>query len=188
MIDLIVKRDQRDFNMSMKKKLTPQQLANLTDDLLPEVDDTVNLGNNTKEFKDAYIDGVAYIDYADLTTAAISSSVITSADITKGTIDELWITDKAVKTGTYTALLTDTVIYVNTATAFTITLPAVATAEGKVYTFIKTDSAAEVLTLDGNASEKIDASVTYVAIDAQYDSATIICDGTQWYIISTKLA
>lgn len=77
----------------------------------------------------------------------------------------------------------------STGGAYSITLPAVATVgAGGWYTFIKNDAAASAITLDGNSSETIDGSTTYAGIDADYDAVTIITDGTEWFIVSRKLA
>lgn len=93
------------------------------------------------------------------------------------------------KTGAYTAALTDDVIQGDTnGGAFTITLPAVATATGKIYTFIRTGAGVNALTIDGNAAETIDGAATNATMDAQYDSLTIWCDGTEWFIIARKIA
>jgi len=162
-----------------EKKISKASLAHLTGSLIPEQDDKISLGSSTKEFKDAHFDGTVNID----------SLAADAATLTAATIDgSLKLTNQDAKTGTYTAKITDHILLVDTTTAFTVTLPVAATATGQVLTIIKTDSAANACTLDGNGSEKIDASVTYVAVDAQYDSVTLLCDGSNWFIISTKLA
>ena len=61
----------------------------------------------------------------------------------------------------------------------TITLYAASGNAGKVITVKKTDSSTNAVTLDGNASETIDGATT-LALTAQYDSATVVCDGTNW--------
>lgn len=81
-----------------------------------------------------------------------------------------------------------TIFLPNTA-AFTLTLPAVADCEvGTGFRFVKTTSDAAAVTLDGNASETIDGATTYAAMDAQYDCATIVSDGTAWIITSRDIA
>ena len=72
--------------------------------------------------------------------------------------------------------------------AYAITLPAVATSAGAWYTFKKTDAAANAITLTGNGAETIDGSNTNATIDAQYDTISIYCDGSAWYIFSEDLA
>lgn len=85
------------------------------------------------------------------------------------------------KTGNYTATLADELILCSGA-AFTITLPAASTSTGKVLTIKKTDStAANIITIDGNASETIDGATTQ-ALTSQYESMKITCDGSNWQI------
>jgi hypothetical protein len=87
------------------------------------------------------------------------------------------------KTGAYT--LTDddyTVTCDSSGGAFTITLPAASGRTGRVYNIKKTDSSANAVTVDGNASETIDGATT-VVITTQYDSLQIQSDGSNWHII-----
>ena len=63
--------------------------------------------------------------------------------------------------------------------AVTITFYAASGNAGKLITVKKTDSSANAVTLDGNASETLDGATT-ATLTAQYDSATFICDGTNW--------
>ena len=63
----------------------------------------------------------------------------------------------------------------------TVTLPAVATNKGRLLTIKKIDSSANTVTIDGSGSETIDGDTTKV-ISSQYDSITIISDGSAWYI------
>lgn len=66
--------------------------------------------------------------------------------------------------------------------AITVNLPASASNTHKTYTIKKIDSSGNAVTLDGNGSETIDGSTTH-ALSGQYDSVTIVCDGTEWHII-----
>ena len=74
------------------------------------------------------------------------------------------------------------VIYLvsNSSTAVTATLPTAASIEGK-NVHVKRLGTANV-TVDGNSSETIDGSATFV-LTSQYSSVTMISDGTNWYII-----
>lgn len=77
----------------------------------------------------------------------------------------------------------DVVLLVDaTAGAVTVTLPAAASSSGRVLYVKKTDASGNAVTLDGNASETIDGATT-LAIATQYQSYTVICDGTGWWII-----
>jgi hypothetical protein len=65
----------------------------------------------------------------------------------------------------------------------TLTLPAAASSNGFIYTIKKVDSAVGVVTVDGNASETIDGSLTYL-LSNQYQFVTISCDGSTWHVTS----
>lgn len=88
------------------------------------------------------------------------------------------------ETGTVTLDRDDDVVLCSASGgAFTVTLPAVASFQHKVYTIMKTDSGGNAVTVDGNASETINGATTQ-ALAAQYDSITIVCNGTAWFIIA----
>jgi len=85
-------------------------------------------------------------------------------------------------TANTTATLTDGIFLVDTSSgAITITLPAASTATNKRYSF-KLIDATNTFTIDGNASETIDGATTKV-LSTLYDSLTIICDSSAWWII-----
>jgi len=67
--------------------------------------------------------------------------------------------------------------------AITVTLPAAASCTGAGFVFKKTTADAVAVTLDGNGAETIDGSATNAAMDAQYDTLSIISDGTAWHIV-----
>lgn len=152
----------------MVKKLLGEQLQSISHDIMPEADDTVSLGAESKEFKNLYVDDTAYIDNIHTWVRGNHTSVSSA----------------------YTALLTDDVILGDTSGgAFTITLPKVADAPtGKIYTFIRDGSGTNALTIDGDGSETIDGAATHATMDAQYDSITIINTGTEWIVIASKIA
>lgn len=88
----------------------------------------------------------------------------------------------ASKTSDYTATGDETIIPCAPAASMTITLPAASTMTGKSLTIIKTDSdLAKTVTIDGNASETINGATTYV-LYTQYESVTIKCDGSNWFV------
>lgn len=69
-----------------------------------------------------------------------------------------------------------------TSAAFIATLPSAASTSGRMYTFKKTDSSTNKITIDGNASETIDGIITYPLIERN-QSVTIQSNGTNWNII-----
>jgi len=64
----------------------------------------------------------------------------------------------------------------------TITLPASASHTNRIYTIKKIDSSQHKVTIDANSTETIDGEETIV-LNLQYSYVTIICDGTEWWII-----
>jgi hypothetical protein len=87
------------------------------------------------------------------------------------------------KTAAYTANGNDYVIRCNATTAaFTVTLPAAASNTGRAYVIKKTDNSANAVTIDANASELIDGSLT-VALTTLNQVVRICCNGTGWDVI-----
>ena len=83
----------------------------------------------------------------------------------------------------YTATTSDNFIACNAnGGAITITLYTAVGNSGRQLLVKKTDSSANAVTVDGNSSETIDGATTY-AITIQYESITIISDGSNWHII-----
>ncbi len=65
----------------------------------------------------------------------------------------------------------------------TITLPTASANTNRVISFVKLDTAAGALIIDGENSETINDATT-VTLPGYLDSIDIICDGTNWKIIS----
>jgi hypothetical protein len=88
------------------------------------------------------------------------------------------------KTANYTVTTNDgDNVHVNvdaTAGAVTITLYAISGSTDKVITVKKTDSSANAVILDGNASETLDGALTQT-ISSQYDAQTYVSNGTSWH-------
>ncbi len=106
--------------------------------------------------------------------------------LTTPTINGSKMSDPAVKTGAYTLTTTNSIIRADASgSAFTLTLPAAATAgPGTTYTIIRADIAesTNLLTIDANASELIAGNLNYILYPS--DVITIECDGTGWNVIS----
>lgn len=91
------------------------------------------------------------------------------------------------KTANYTLLATDSVIFVDSfGGAFTLTLPPASANTGKVFQMKKTDSSFNLVTIDGNASETIDGSLTRT-LATENESYTIVSDGTNWKILDHEI-
>ena len=76
---------------------------------------------------------------------------------------------------------THNIILCNTG-SYTVTLPAASSNTNRVYTIKNIDTDGDNITIDGNASETIDGSTTYV-LSTYNQTITIACDGTNWFII-----
>jgi len=81
-----------------------------------------------------------------------------------------------------TADLGKLILCPNTA-AYTVTLPGAADSAGRMLQFKKTTSDAVTVTLDGAGAETIDGATTSTVLDGQYDTITIVSDGTSWHIV-----
>lgn len=89
----------------------------------------------------------------------------------------------SIKTGNYTAQLSDNVLLGDaTGGAIIFTLPPAASAVGSVFFFKKIDVSANVVTVKGNIAELVDGANTFL-INTQYAAITVVSDGTQWWII-----
>jgi len=66
---------------------------------------------------------------------------------------------------------------------YTVTLPAAASNTGRVYSIKNIDSDCDDITIDGNSTETIDGSATYV-LDSYNNVVRIISDGSNWFIIN----
>jgi hypothetical protein len=77
--------------------------------ILPDDDDLVDLGASSKQFKDLYLDGVAYIDslQADQLGAALdaNSQAITNINVDSGAIDGTVIGANSAAAGTFAAVV-----------------------------------------------------------------------------------
>ena len=82
-------------------------------------------------------------------------------------------------TSTYTIDNEDCVVNCTSGT-FTVTLPTAVGLEGQY--FIIKNSGTGVITIDGDGSETIDGSLTFI-LSTRYESITVISNGLNWNII-----
>lgn len=83
----------------------------------------------------------------------------------------------------YTVTADNSVILAQCTVAnITFTLPPASTVEGKRYDFKKIDSTAFYMVIDGSGGDTIDGNLT-VSTNVQWESLTIISNGTNWFII-----
>lgn len=85
---------------------------------------------------------------------------------------------------TYTPSLYEDILIVNLTANTTINLPEASTATSKAY-YIYKNTGAHQLIIDGYAGEYIDGGETYT-ITNHYECVQIVCDGTEWFVISKK--
>jgi len=62
-----------------------------------------------------------------------------------------------------------------------VNLPAPPISAGRLLYIKKTDSSTNTVTIDQNGSETIDGGASYVLYN-QFESVTLICDGTNWHV------
>lgn len=88
-----------------------------------------------------------------------------------------------VTTSTYAVVDDDYLILCDASSnAITVALPSASSKEGRELTIKKVDATGNAVTIDGDASENIDGSSS-ASISSQYESVTLISNGSDWYII-----
>lgn len=102
-------------------------------------------------------------------------------------IAQRWITRSISSTDTLTTADERKLILASASGgAVTVNLPAAATAgDGFVVAVKRTNSGANAVTIDGNSSETIDGSATYV-LSNQYHGVILQCDGSNWNILAVS--
>jgi hypothetical protein len=87
-----------------------------------------------------------------------------------------------VKTSAYAITTADEIILANVASGgFTVTLPT-AVGNTNAFTVKKTDSSANIVVIGTTSSQTIDGGTT-AQIKVQYDSISVVSDGSNWFII-----
>lgn len=121
-------------------------------------------------------DGEAY----RLNDAGSESKLLTSATT-------LSVTSKTFADSGYTATTSDNVILIDASGgAFTLNLFAASGNTGARLYIKKTDSSFNAVTIDANLTETIDGATT-TTLNTQNEVVEIICDGTNWQIVSRKI-
>jgi len=93
------------------------------------------------------------------------------------------LTPTASKTTTYVTAAGEYVLCDTSSGAFTVTLPAAATAAtGAQVGFKMVGTGNLALTIEGDGSETIDGALNKTLL-AQYESLVLLCDGSNWHII-----
>lgn len=95
----------------------------------------------------------------------------------------------AVSSDNYTVLDDDGYRHIHMTTAAsdrTVTLPTASANTDRILTIKKVDSGAGKVTVDGEGAETIDGATTII-LYSQYDSATLVCDGSGWHRIGNSM-
>lgn len=149
----------------------------------------VNLGSSSKRFNDLYMAGEAKGLRLESVGSLPSSSGTAIGRLvifggkpyydTGSTYTKIGSGDVAVlsKSANYTALMDDDVILCTN--TITISLPLAASATKRL---VIKNTGTGTVTIDASGSETIDGALTY-DLSVQYESITIVSDGTGWYII-----
>ena len=130
-------------------------LSEVTVDIEPKYTKTVDVGSPSKYFKDGYFDNIH----------------------TSGAVYD-W--NSVVVTSDYTASASDFILADASAGNITITLPA--PVDGAKVAVKKIDSSANTVTINPNATEKIDG-LSSLTLSTQYESYYLYSDGSNWYIL-----
>lgn len=85
-------------------------------------------------------------------------------------------------TSDVTANIGDVILSDASGGPITITLPPVANAIHNKIRVKKVDSSANIITIDGDGADTIDGNTT-ISLTVQYESYTLISDGSEWFII-----
>jgi len=88
------------------------------------------------------------------------------------------------KTGAYTLVSTDRVVFASAASPYTLTLPSAV--NGQEYTIVKTDNNANLITIAATGVAKINGVSTYVNLNALNKHVTVVSNGTDWFVTSSN--
>jgi len=120
------------------------------------------------------------------TLSTNSAATPTVAGIVTSYADLVQSRAKVVSSADYTVLDTDgfdQVLVTTGASDRTMTLPTASANTGRVIEFVKMDSGAGDVIIDGESTETINGSTT-TTFSGQYSYCKVICDGTEWIILT----
>lgn len=136
----------------------------------------ITLPKNTKTNLDGLTRKEATIVYATDQAKAYVDTGSTLVALLTGAATNLTVSSQST---TYTVSISDDVLLVSAASAWTLTLPTAVGNIGKVFRFVRTDATTNAITIDGNASETIDGVTTY-NLTGQHNFIAIVSDGSNW--------
>jgi len=180
------------FNFSAQAADTNFQVLGPTATVIMKVDTdiTANVMNLTaSQFRinqgkinyDLVVSGDNETNLLYTDASADEVGIATNAPVCTFDINGGFAANLVAKTGAYTATTSDHTIICGAGNeSFTVTLPAASTVSGIIYNIKNIGTG--TITVDGNASENIDGATTAV-ISSQFDSITIQCTGSEWFIL-----
>jgi hypothetical protein len=130
---------------------------------------------NTTFFDNAFIGGDGWLTVNGSTNNGVDKLQVVGS-LTATGMQQKYLA----RTTAYTATTSDYLIDCTSGT-FTVTLYAASGNAGRI--LMVKNSGAGTITVDGNASETIDGATTY-SLSVQYATVQLMCDGTNWKIIS----
>lgn len=126
------------------------------------------------------------VDFNNQQLTGVASPSLSTDAATKGYVDsaadKLNVVSKTFVDTPYTAVDADAVLYDVSGGSSQVNLPAAASNADAKIVVKKTDSSGNTVTIDGNGAETIDGATTRV-LNSQYESITMVCDGSNWFII-----
>lgn len=143
---------------------------------------TYSVSGTTLTFGTAPASGTDNIEV--ITGSTVSVGTPADNSVTKDSLTNDALNKTVVEKSAAYSLTSDDQVVLGDASsaAFTLTLPAAASNEGRIFDIKKTDSSFNAVTIDGNSSETIDGE-TSTTLDTQYESIQIVSDGTNWHIL-----
>ncbi len=109
----------------------------------------------------------------------LTGKTLTTATLTSPTVNGAIVTAVS-KTGTYSVLATDDVVFVDGTSAFTATVPAATGNLGKKFTFIRTDQTVANAVTIATGGGNIDG-VSTTTLNTQYERLEIVSNGTNYF-------
>lgn len=116
---------------------------------------------------------------SEMVTAAIMNTHVRDNLLFLYELPDLVVASITHTSSPYTAATSNVILCNTSGGSITVNLPASSGKSGTYY-YIK-NTGTGTLTLDGNASEKIEGELTQTLL--QYDCAYVVCDGANWHLI-----
>jgi len=140
--------------------------------------DATQVNSNFSDILNAMTDGLKDYNVLSVTAGTVTASTVTNLT---------WMVN-TVTNSDATVTTSDGYRTINMSTGNTTrtcNLPAAASSTSRVITIKKIDSGTGFVTVDPNGTETIDGATTKT-LYSQYDSVTLHCDGSNWFVLDEK--